>query len=174
MKTYKYPQAKCLIFTYKEGLLSAVAHDLKLDVEELSISFDPENLILKGTANPTSVRVICAMKNGQEAPSTLSAKDKKEIEKNILKDVLQPKKYPSLSFSSSNITPHNGSFTVSGTLDLHGIQRNISFDLIEKEGHYHAEMKLDQRDFKIKPFSAMFGTLKIQPTILIKISFPSE
>lgn len=33
---------------------------------------------------------------------------------------------------------------------------------------------LDQRDFGIKPFSAMLGTLKIKPTVVVRLVCAAE
>jgi hypothetical protein len=34
-----------------------------------------------------------------------------------------------------------------------------------------AEFRIDQRDFGIKPYSAMLGTLKIKPEVVVRVSF---
>src|SRR4051812_4209200 len=43
--------AECLVYTFKEGLLSAVAHDLKIRVERFEIEVTPG----EGGAPPSSV-----------------------------------------------------------------------------------------------------------------------
>jgi hypothetical protein len=66
-------QVQCQVLTYKEGLLSAVAHDLKLAVTKLSIEFDPDSKKIDATFDPTSLTVHCAMKDGEERLDTLRA-----------------------------------------------------------------------------------------------------
>ncbi|NBS71148.1 hypothetical protein EBT31_19910, partial [bacterium] len=64
--------AECLVFTYKEGLLSAVAHDLKIKVTDFEIVIDEASDSISGTFNATSLRVINAMSNGADTPGTPS------------------------------------------------------------------------------------------------------
>src|SRR5262245_57316239 len=86
--------ADVLVFTFKEGLLSAVAHDLKLRVTRFSIRIDEETNAIDATFDPASLRVVNAMKDGAEATSVLSDSDRRKIEEHIVDDLLLPKKFP--------------------------------------------------------------------------------
>jgi hypothetical protein len=78
--------ADCMLFTQKEGLLSRVAHDLKIRVTSFSLAWDGASLETR--FDPRSLRVVEAMANGRENPGALSDGDKKKIEKSIVADVL--------------------------------------------------------------------------------------
>lgn len=165
-------QVQCQVLTYKEGLLSAVAHDLKLDVTKLSIDFDAEGMTIAATFDATSLSVRCAMKEGEERPGTLSAKDKRDIESNIAKDVLQTKKHKEIRFTSKSISESGDTYRVRGTLEIKGKSRDVSFDVRGKGDNLEAKIRLHQPDYGVKPYSAMLGALKIKPDIdvLVKVA----
>ena len=41
MRHFDQQSATCQVFTYKEGLLSAVGHDLKINVGRFTVDVDP-------------------------------------------------------------------------------------------------------------------------------------
>lgn len=163
-------QVRCHILTYKEGLLSAVAHDLKIDVQKLSLEFNPQTKGVVATFDPTSLRVSCAMKDGREQHDTLKDKDKRDIETNIAKDVLETKKHKEIRFESSTVEPRPGGYRVSGSLQIKGKTRNLSFDVREEGDSWIAKVQLHQPDYGVKPYTAMLGTLKIKPDIDVVVS----
>jgi len=174
MPTYDATHVELLVFTFKAGVLSAVAHDLKLRVEELDLAVDetdgvPQAVRLR--CNPRSLRVACAMKNGREDFDALSAKDKMEIERNIEKDVLLPARYPAISFDSDRVeaVEPGKRFRVRGRVLIRGATRAIETTLERVADTWQAEVSLNQPDFGIKPFSAMLGSLKIQARVLVRV-----
>src|SRR5688572_22210663 len=68
--TYNASNAECLVFTYKDGLLSAVAHDLKIRVTDFSLTVDEAQDEVSGTFNAGSLRVVNAMSSGTDTPGT--------------------------------------------------------------------------------------------------------
>ncbi len=168
-----------LIFTFKQGLLSRIAHDLKLRLEELELTVeigaggDVESVQLR--ANPRSLRVVCAMRDGREDHGALSPKDVRDIDKNIVADVLHPTRFAGISFDSTEVLPvGDGVYRVRGELLLHGVQRPVEA-VVERRGeHWQAELSLHQPDFGIKPFSALLGSLKVRPEVRVRIRVPLQ
>jgi polyisoprenoid-binding protein YceI len=158
-------QVRCHVLTYKEGLLSAVAHDLWIDVTRMSVEVDGAAGKVEATFDATSLAVRCAMKDGAERPDALSAKDKRDIEDNIAKDVLGTKKHKEIRFRSRSVTAQGSGYVVSGTLELKGSARDVSFDLRPVGEQLEAKVRIHQPDFGIKPYSAMLGALKIKPDV---------
>lgn len=157
-------KAEVLVFTFKEGLLSAVAHDLKLQLTRFTLDHEGEKYVAEFEAG--SIRVLTAMKDGRDDPGTLSASAKVDIEKNTLGDVLDVRKHPTARFESVRVTDSS----MEGRLTLHGVTKTLTGSLQKASGVTTAEFRLDQRDFGIKPFSAMLGTLKIKPEVLVRVS----
>lgn len=161
MPIYDASNAECRIFTFKTGLLSAIAHDLEIDVERFEIEVAEDGSI-EASFDATSLRVLDAVVDGRPSPGTISAKDKKKIEANIVGDVLHPKKHPRVRFVSTEV----GESKVRGRLELHGRSEEIT---LVRTGEDEAEVTLHQPDFGIEPFSAMLGTLRIKPDIRIRL-----
>ncbi len=170
------PSATCHVFTFKEGLLSAVAHDLKLIVEKCAIEYTKggeEGVIaVSATFDPRSIRVVCAQRDGKDQPGALSTDNRAEIERHIQQEVLQTDRFPEIRFSSTRVSHRGGGSEVSGELFLHGQRRNLTFQVASHNGHWIAEVRLNQPDFGIKPFSAAFGTLKVKAELLVSVSVP--
>lgn len=162
--------ARCIVLTYKEGLLSAVAHDLKLEVTRFSIDIDDALQSVVATFEAGSVRVACAVKDGIDATSTLSEKDKRDIQDNIAKDVLEVRKYQHIRFNSTKVDREGDGFRVKGRLEIKGKSRELSCLVRSIGPDWVCEVTLHQPDFGIKPFSAMLGAMKIKPDVDVRVS----
>lgn len=166
--------ADVLVFTFKEGLLSAVAHDLKIRVTKFSVSVDEATNAIDATFDATSLRVVTAMKDGHDARGALSEGDKKKIEENLAGDVLRVKKFPSIRFVSTSVQEDESGtgYRVRGKLTLCGQTQEVSFvSRSDGEGQV-AEIDLHQPTWGIQPFSAMLGTLKIKPNVKVRVALP--
>lgn len=171
MPTYDASSARCEVLTFKEGLLSAVAHDLCLKVERFTVEVgDDESIVAR--FEPDSLRVEHAMKEGRPDPSALSAKQKREIEGNIAKDVLHVRRHREITFRSTKVEGEGDQRRIEGALRLHGAERTIRAVARREGGRWSAEVELHQPEFGIKPYSAMLGTLKIRPAVRVRISVP--
>ena len=171
MPTFSDSEIECHVFTFKEGVLSGVAHDLKLRVARASVTLAEDSVV--ATFDPKSLSVVCARKEGQDSPDTLSAGDKKKIEANIAKDVLHTRKHTEIRFASTAIDRDGDRATITGDLTLHGQTRPIRATATKKGGRWETEVSIHQPDFGIKPYSAMLGALKVQPNVKVRFSVPA-
>jgi polyisoprenoid-binding protein YceI len=174
MPHYDSSSAECLVFTFKEGLLSAVAHDLKLRVTRFSLEVDANAGSVSGRFQTDSLEVVCARKEGRDDPGALRDRDRREIEKNIVNDVLHAKRHPEARFESSSVEPRGDGYQVRGTLTLHGTSRELSLDVRREGDRLVTEVPLHQPDFGIKPYRAAMGTLRVQPDVRVRLSVPAE
>ena len=156
--------AECLVYTYREGLLAAVGHDLCLRVERFAVEVtgDAEAPSILGRFDAASLR----------ATGNVSPSDARKIEANAADDVLAARRFPTVEFRSTRVVRDGLHARVEGTLALHGATRPIAFDAVADERDWRAEVRLDQRDFGIKPFTAMLGTLRVRPDVLVRIRVP--
>jgi hypothetical protein len=165
-------RATCRVYTFKEGLLSRLAHDLQIRVTRFELCLDEGRRVVEGRFDASSLRVVCAMKDGVEAPGALTPDNLREIERNIERDVLESDRYPEIHFVSTSIAEVQGGHRVDGTLRLHGAARSISF-FARVEGDLRvAEVRLHQPDFGIRPYRAMLGALQVKPDVLVRIVVP--
>lgn len=174
MARYDAYNSECLVFSFKDGLLSRLAHDLKLQVERFSIEVDDTTRQIRATFDPSSVQVVCAQVDGVDDPSTLSEGDKKKIYDNATKDVLRVRKYPEIRFDSSNVVKRAEGFAVEGTLQMHGKSRNVQTSIRADGDRWVTEVTVHQPDFGIKPFTAALGALKVKPDVKVRVSVPRE
>jgi hypothetical protein len=155
--------AEVLVFTFKEGLLSAMAHDLKIKVGHFSIELEGD--ALAATFDPKSLKVVTTRKDGKDAPGLLPNMLYAEIEKNAREDALNAKKFPVIRYAAAL-----GKEEVAGQLTLCGQTREVRCKRSETPTHQVAEAWVDVRDFGMKPYSAMLGTLKVQPRVQVVVS----
>ena len=159
--------ADCFVLTYKEGLLSPVAHDLKLRVTKFQIEVSDDLQHLEASFDSSSLRVESAMRNGREAPGVLSDRDKRTIETNIVEEVLQSKKHPEIRYASGSIVRRDNLALIAGTLTICGRSRLLTVEAIHIEDAWRSSTKINQPDFGVKPYTAMLGTLRIRPDITV-------
>jgi polyisoprenoid-binding protein YceI len=160
------------VYTFKEGLLSKLAHDLLIDVTNFKVNLNiPEAGLTSGSLEmelqADSLKVDCAMKNGERQPDTLKEKDIADIEKDMAKKVLHPDKYPTVNFCSKEIQEKEGGYHINGELSLHGATKPVDFDIDTNGENLKGMITLLQKDYGIKPFRAMMGTLKVKNEISI-------
>ena len=167
---------RCHIYTFKDGMLSAIAHDLRICVDraEITVSAAENGAVIEGFFDPCSLRVECAQQQGRDAPRALSDNDKAKIAKNIQKDVLHTAQHREVRFRSTEVHRTDAEASITGELSLHGQTRTVQATAHRREGCWHVEVPLHQPDFGITPYSAMLGTLKVQPTVRVVISVPDE
>jgi len=164
--------AECLVLTYKEGLLSAIAHDLEIRVSRFEVDVDPETLAVQARFDAASLQVVGALHDGAVQPGALGDADKQKIEHNITADVLHTADHPSILFVSTSVTPEGDGFRIAATLTLHGRSRPLTLLAHPVGDRMVAEVRLHQPDFGIKPYSAMLGTLKIKPDVTVRCAVP--
>jgi polyisoprenoid-binding protein YceI len=164
--------AECLVFTYKEGLLSAVAHDLEIRVTRFELDVDEAAPSVTARFDAASLRVVTAMHDGAPKEGALSDGDKQKIEHNLAEDVLHTREHPEIRFASTSVKPDGEGYRIAGELTLHGKTRVIAFSAQPAGDRLVAEVRLHQPDFGVKPYSAMLGTLKVKPDVLVRCSVP--
>ncbi len=167
MPKFDQRNAECRVFTFKEGVLSALAHDLELDIGRFTIEISDE-LAVDATFAAGSVTVLHAIKNGRPVP--MSDGDKRKIERNIVDDVLDTRRYPEIRFRAAKATPAGDGFVLAGELSLHGKTRPLEIKTQLANGRQVAEVTLQQPDFGIKPYSAMLGALKIRAAVKVRLA----
>ena len=172
MKHFDQSSASCQVYIYKEGLLSSVAHDLRINVTSFIVDLDEKEHFLKARFAADSLRVDCAIVDGQEKPGILNSREKEEIERIMIRDVLDGHRYKEFLLTSSLITKDESTYSVKALLALHGTEREITFTAKNGGEYYLAEVHIHLPDYGIKPFSALFGAIKIKSDILIRVRVP--
>jgi polyisoprenoid-binding protein YceI len=171
MPRYDENSGTCEVFTLREGVLSAVGHDLKLRATRFAIEVDAQSV--RALFDLSSLRVVAAMRGGREDPAALSARDRREIEQACAGEVLEAHKFPEATFVSSEVRATPDGWMVRGTLSLHGRTLEGEFDVRREGDRAVARVDLDVRRFGIKPYSAMLGALRVQPRVSVVVATPA-
>ncbi|MFN7131142.1 MAG: YceI family protein [Myxococcales bacterium] len=167
MNRYDARTAEVNVYSFKEGALSSLAHDLKLRVNAFELDVDPESGAVRATLDAASLAVVCTMNGGREAASLLGPAQFDEIARNVRTAVLHADRFPAIT-----LTARREGAALVGELELHGVRRPIRGTLREAEGSIEADFELDQRDFGITPYKALLGALKVQPRIRVVARVP--
>jgi polyisoprenoid-binding protein YceI len=173
MRTYGPETARCEVVVLREGVLSAVGHDLLLRVGAFELAVDGEARV-SARLDAASLRVVTALRDGRELPGALSPADVREIEASIASSVLSARRFPEIRFESSSVARQGDGYAVSGALTLAGATRPISFTVRRGAGRLVAEVPVDQPAFGIRPFRAMLGALRVRREVRVRASIPAD
>jgi polyisoprenoid-binding protein YceI len=148
--------ATLAVHTKRGGAAAKAGHDLELHVTAWEASLDLDAPGAELTADATSLRV----EQGTGGMQELGDEDKDNIRQTIDDDVL---KQQNITFCSSSFEPAGeGRYRVEGELTLAGATQPIAFDLsVGEDGKVDARATVTQTRWGVKPFSALFGTLKV-------------
>ncbi len=147
--------------TKRSGAAAEAGHDLVIHVTSwkatLEVGEDPTQSRIELDADATSLRV----REGTGGLKALGEDDKSSIQKTIDDDVLKRK---GIEFRSTAIQPSDDGnlISVRGELTLVGTTRPIVFDVtVGGAGKLSGSAVVKQTDWGIKPYSALFGALKV-------------
>ena len=158
MHTFGPDNATLTVRTKRLGAASKAGHDLLIEVTSWSATLDEQSITL--TADPSSLRVL----EGTGGMMTLGDDDKAGIAQTIDDEVL--KRIP-IEFRSTSVEPGPG--RVTGELELGGERRTVDFELASEAGRITGTVILKQTDWGMKPYSALFGTLKVADEVEVAI-----
>jgi polyisoprenoid-binding protein YceI len=173
MPTFGPDEATCEVLTFREGLLSSVAHDLVLRVTSFEISVDEPPRSVEAKLASGSLRVVTALRDGKPLPDALSAADAEKIESTVAQEVLRAQRFPLIRFTSATVVPHDGGYQIAGLLTLVGATRELSFSVRRDGARWRAEVPIHQPDFGIRPYSGLLGTIRVKPRVVVQVSVPA-
>ena len=159
------------VFTYKEGLLSRLAHDLRLTLTQFEVSL--RGAALSARMEPGSLEVDGVMQAGQLRANEPSPADKQKIHQSLVEEVLHTREHPELSYSG-RVTNSKPPFVIEGTLALCGKHLPLAFQMELRGGRLHADIPLVPSRWGIKPFRALGGALKVRDAVRITIDASAQ
>jgi polyisoprenoid-binding protein YceI len=154
--------------TGRGGAAAKAGHDLLIEVGSwegtLQLAEDPAASSVRLTADAGSMRVL----EGTGGMTKLGDDDKVGIKQTIDEDVL---KGCTITFQSSAVRlGAGGGLDVDGELQLLGQHAPTSFALtIDDGGHVTGRATVKQTNHGIKPYSALFGTLKVADEVEVAV-----
>jgi polyisoprenoid-binding protein YceI len=158
---------KLLVRTGKGGAASKAGHNLLIEVERwgatAQFADDLSQSVLELTADSTSFSV----KEGTGGVKALDDDDRTGIAQTINQEVL---KGTPISFRSTAVRPDGDDrLHVTGDLELVNGVNLIAFDLTVSDGRVTGRATVTQTEWGMKPYSALFGTLKVNDEVGVEI-----
>jgi polyisoprenoid-binding protein YceI len=151
--------------TERGGAAAKAGHDLVIHVTsweaELVVGEDPADSSIELTADPTSLRVV----EGTGGMQALGDDDVANIHQTIDDEVLRRQ---DIRFRSNRVQtePDASRIRAEGDLTLAGNTQPIAFDLaIGDAGELTATAVVTQTAWGMKPYSALFGALKVKDDV---------
>jgi hypothetical protein len=154
--------------TGKGGAAAVAAHNLLIEVGRWRATVEagaaPDDMKLTLSADARSFRVV----EGSGGISGLDEDDRQAIATTIDQEVL---KGTDIEFRSSAVTANSDKnhLTVEGGLELAGRSEPITFELTLADGRVTGSASLKQSDWGMKPYSTLFGTLKVADELRVEI-----
>jgi hypothetical protein len=148
--------------TSRTGAVAKAGHDLLLHVTEWSATLDTDAPSVTLDADATSLRV----REGTGGIKPLDEDDHANIETTIDDEVLLRR---DIGFRSTRVEPTDGGLHVEGDLTLAGQTRPIAFDLTLALERVTCAAVLRQTEWGIKPYTALFGALKVADEVRVEI-----
>lgn len=150
------------VYTGKAGAAAKAGHNLRMEVGSWSATLDLDAHTLELSADSRSLRVV----DGSGGVMPLGDDEKAAIPQTIDEEVL---KGTPIEFRSTAMTVEGSHVDVEGELELSGERRPISFGLDLDDGHIKGAARIKQSDWGMKPYSALFGTLKVADEVKIEV-----
>jgi polyisoprenoid-binding protein YceI len=149
------------VHTRRGGAAAKAGHDLVIHVTSwegtLEVADDPSDTRVELAADATSLRVH----EGTGGMQALGDDDRANIHQTIDDEVLRRQ---DIAFRSTGARRENdgSAIAVEGDLTLVGVTRPVEFTLaVDDAGRLSARAVVTQSRWGIKPYSALFGALKV-------------
>lgn len=165
---------------YKEGLFSALGHNHIIHANDFSgtVQFDPNYV------DNSSVALQVRAASLTVVDPDASASDRQQVQATMLgPQVLDTARYHEISFRSTRVAEvkQQGSgwrVTLTGTLQIHGTQRPVSFPLTLSvsggELLAQGDASVLQTDFGITPIKVAGGAVKVKNRLQIHFKIHSR
>jgi polyisoprenoid-binding protein YceI len=156
------------VHTERAGAAAKAGHDLLIHVTSweatITVGDSPDAVSLELSADPTSLRV----QEGTGGMMALDDADLDNIHQTIDDEVLKRR---DIAFRSTGARADGDVIHADGELTLFGNAHPVSFDLrIGDDGAVSASAVVKQTDWGMKPYSALFGALKVADDVRVELS----
>jgi YceI-like domain len=150
------------VHTERRGTVAKAGHDLLIHVKAWSATLDLDAPRLTLDADATSLHVV----EGRGGMMALGDDDLDNIRQTIDEEVL---KRHDIEFRSTAVERTDGGLAVQGDLTLVGVTRPVAFDLALDDGHVSGAAVITQTEWGMKPYTALFGALKVADEVRVEI-----
>lgn len=166
-------RSKFMIRAFAGGVLWFKGHDHFVRARD----FKGEARLTPGSVSPASLTLDVRAASLAETRDVFTEPQKKIIDGELRDIVLEPDKYPEITFKSTDVSvePRGGVFRIKlgGDLTLRGVTRHVVIPAeVTLEGsdlRARGEFDIKRSDFKVPATSAFHGTVRVRDKL--KVSF---
>ena len=149
------------IFTFKRGLLSRVAHDLRLSLPGVEVDVDGGGV--KAEVALSGLRVDGVMRSGRLERREISERDRASILKTAMDELLEVARFPVARFEGQR-----DAAGLSGRLRFHGRAVEVR---IPVRGD-RLRLDIQPSAWGIAPYKALMGAIQLQDRVRIEFPCP--
>lgn len=164
-------QARAYVYTFKEGLLSRLAHDLRVSVTRFELRFEQGRVAARFDAGSLAVDGVARGQSVDRA--AISDSDKAKIAATIRNEILHSARHPEILVTGS-IRRDDRSLTVDAELNLHGHSQGLRLPVRGEPQRTFVEIELKPSKFGIPPYKAVAGAIRLQDRVVIRVEIPEE
>lgn len=155
------------VFTFKEGVLSAAAHDLRLRAETFEITLEGERV--RAEFDLKSLVVEGPMENGALNAAPYDAGKRAEVEKAMHGSVLHTEQHPKAIFLGTAKESAQG-YDVAGDLQLAGRAAPLAFAVRKEGSTFHAAFEINPSKWGIAQYKALLGAIRLKDVVRIEFT----
>jgi polyisoprenoid-binding protein YceI len=155
------------VFTFKEGLLAAVAHDLQIHLDEFNITLDGDRV--SGEFPLKSLTLVGPVEDGVVQPEKYDAGKRAEVHKAMNQDILHTDSHPTARFVGL-AAPRGEGYSVSGELELAGQKAPLAFEVNKQGGYYKGEFEIKPSQWKVAQYKAMLGSIRLKDLVRVRFT----
>jgi polyisoprenoid-binding protein YceI len=159
-------RARVHVFTFKQGLLARLAHDLRLSVARFEIHLDHDQV--HATFDADSLRVDGVAHGDSVEPDALTREDKAKIEETVRTELLHSAAHPRIELKGT-LKRDGAAVTVDGELRLRGQSQGLRVPVKVERERTFAEVELSPSRFGIPPYKALAGAIRLQDRVVVRV-----
>ena len=164
-------RSKFMIRAFAGGLLWFKGHDHFVAARD----FTGEARLTPGSVSPASLNISVRAASLAETRDVFTEQQKRIIDKELREIVLEPDKYPEITFQSTGVEAkaEGGVFEVrlTGDLTLHGVTRRVTIPadvtVAGEDLRARGEFHIERSDFNVKATSAFHGTVRVRDKLKV-------
>jgi polyisoprenoid-binding protein YceI len=166
-------RSKFVVRAFAGGVLWFKGHDHFVAARD----FDGEARLTPDSVSPASLTLTVRAASLAETRDVFTEQQKQIINRELREIVLEPDKYPEITFKSTDVSaelPKGGVFKVKlgGDLTLHGVTRRVVIPAdvsLDGQGALRArgEFSIKRGDFGVKATSAFHGTVRVRDRLKV-------
>jgi len=157
------------VFTFAEGLLSRIAHDLRLHIEAEGVQIQRSGAEVSAELEPDRFIVDGAINNGQLDRDALSPRDRNKIVGTVRGEILKTSQHPMIRFKGTVREQGEHVLELAGELELAGLRRPLAFVATREDGRIKARLTLRPTTWGIRPYKALAGAIRLQDRVVIEL-----